>query len=80
MTDEPGAEEGAEENVEDLEAPAEQAADVAGGRMVCPDNTACQLPTDGCSNPSCTQQTWCKPGTVQGCPKYTCAVTAVLVQ
>jgi len=77
MTDEQGSEEGAEEAIEDLEAPAAVWNDVVGG-------IACQLPTSGCSNPSCTGQTWCTPGTHQGCspgpPHPTCEMTMVAVQ
>ena len=40
----------------------------------------CQLPTDRCTNPSCTSQTYCKPGTRQGCVKPTCKSTAVFIQ
>lgn len=71
------SEEGAEEAIEDLEAPATAQEDVAGG--LCPSNTACHLPTQACSNPTCTSQTYCK-GTAQGCAKPTCQVTAVWVQ
>ncbi|HEY1833681.1 MAG TPA: hypothetical protein VGG08_04530 [Solirubrobacteraceae bacterium] len=79
MTDEDNVEEGAEEAIEDLEAPAAAAGDVTGG--LCPAGTdACHLPTTGCSNPTCTVQTFCKPGTVQGCTKPTCGLTVVLVQ
>lgn len=75
MTDEHGGEEGAEEAIEDLEAPAAAWADVAGGMVI-----QCHLPTNACSNPTCTSQTYCKPGTVQGCDGKTCAITVVRVQ
>jgi hypothetical protein len=72
--------EGAEEAIEDLEAPAAAQEDVAGGIVRCPNNTECHLPTNACSNPTCTGQTYCKPGTAQGCATPTCQVTAVWVQ
>jgi hypothetical protein len=72
MTDDEPKQEGAEEPVEDLEAPAAVWADVAGG-------IACRLPTVACSNPTCTGQTYCKPGTVQGCERPTCNVTVAHV-
>jgi hypothetical protein len=81
MTDEEqGAEsvEGGEEAIEDLEAPAGAQRDVAGG--ICPNATACHLPTSGCSNPTCTEVTFCRPGTAQACEKPSCQVTAVRVQ
>jgi hypothetical protein len=70
--------EGGEEAIEDLEAPASAQGDVAGG--ICPNATACHLPTSGCSNPTCTGVTYCKPGTAQGCEKPSCQITSVLVQ
>jgi hypothetical protein len=78
MTEEEHGQEGGEEAIEDLEAPAAQA-DSAVGAAKCPDNTACSLPTKACSNPTCTTQTYCK-ATAQGCAKPTCQVTAVWVQ
>ena len=72
MTDDEHKQEGAEEPIEDLEAPAAVWADVAGGIV-------CRLPTHGCSNPTCTGQTWCKPGTVQACDLPTCQVTVAKV-
>jgi hypothetical protein len=78
MTDDHSADEGTEEALEDLEAPAEQAGDVAGG--ICPHGTiACQLPTQGCGTPSCTGQTWCRPGTVQDCVPGTCKTSEVYI-
>lgn len=77
MTDEPSVDEGAEETLEDLEAPADRMADVAGG--MCPGNTACKLPTEACPAPTCTGQTYCLPGTVQGCQKPTCLLTNVKI-
>ncbi len=74
MTDEERQDEGAEEAIEDLEAPAAAQDDVAGGVI------ACNLPTKGCSNPTCTSQTWCKPGTHQGCDMPTCGASIVHVQ
>jgi hypothetical protein len=71
MTDDERKQEGAEEEIEDLEAAAGWA-DVAGGIQ-------CHLPTVKCSNPSCTSQTYCKPGTLQGCQTPTCRMTTVEV-
>jgi hypothetical protein len=73
-----GSAEGAEEAIEDLEAPASAQGDVAGG--ICPNATACHLPTAACPSPTCTEVTFCRPGTAQGCAKPTCQVTAVWVQ
>jgi hypothetical protein len=73
MTDDPGSEEGAEEAIEDLEAPAAEWADVAGG-------IACKLPTIGCTNPTCTAQTFCSGNTHQQCTGVTCGMTVVRVQ
>ena len=78
MTDDVGSGEGAEEAIEDLEAPAASWGEVAGGRSNCP-APSCALPTSGCSNPTCSA-TWCKPGTVQGCTQPTCGISVVLVQ
>lgn len=71
MTQDPSSE-GAEEAIEDLEAPAAVWADVSGGSVI-----QCKLPTSGCSNPSCTSQTFCKGGTVQSCQLPTCVGTIV---
>jgi hypothetical protein len=72
VTDDERKQEGAEEPIEDLEAPAAVWEDVAGGIV-------CKLPTADCHNPTCTSQTYFKPGTVQGCTKPTCAFTIVRV-
>lgn len=64
MTHEEVNKEGAEEEIEDLEAPAEAQGDVAGGYINCrptnncaPVNTvvACNPPTQLCSLPTCVQ-------------------------
>ena len=73
MTDEERQDEGVEETIVDLEAPETSWEDVVGGMP-------CQLPTKVCSDPTCTGQTYCKPGTKQNCAKPTCQVTAVWVQ
>ena len=64
MTDEERSGEGAEDAIEDLEAPATAQSDVAGGLGPCrptnacaPVNTVvthCDLPTQFCSAPTCT--------------------------
>jgi hypothetical protein len=72
-------EEGSGQEIEDLEAPAAEWGDVAGGVDLGP-IVKCQLPTDKCTNPSCTTQTYCKPGTRQGCAPPTCKSTAVFIQ
>jgi hypothetical protein len=72
MTDDERKQEGAEEEIEDLEAAAEWA-DVAGGII------QCHLPTVRCSNPTCTSQTYCKAGTLQGCQAPSCHMTTVEV-
>lgn len=79
MTDEESRE-GDEEEIEDLEAPAAAQGDVVGFQH-CPKNTECHLPTAACSPaPTCTEVTYCRPGTKQGCADPTCQVTAVWVQ
>lgn len=71
MTDDERRAEGADETIEDLDAPAEALDDVAGG-------IACKLPTGGqCPSPTCNQLTWCLPGTGQNCSKPTCKQTAI---
>ncbi len=66
MTDEERKHEGAEEAIEDLEAPAEVQADVAGGRDRCATPTCvgntqvdvyCRLPTCGQTQQDCTALT-----------------------
>jgi hypothetical protein len=54
MTDEQRSEEGAEEAIEDLEAPAAAQSDVAGGRIVggCPEVGTCFSPSKICQKPS----------------------------
>ena len=71
-------EEGSGREIEDLEAPAAEWGDVVGGLDLGP-IVKCQLPTDRCTNPTCTSQTYCKPGTQQGCVKPTCKSTAVYI-
>ena len=73
MTDEERTEEATDETIEDLEAPVHEWKDVVGG-------IPCQLPTKRCSNPTCTSQTYCKPGTHQGCVQPTCDLTLVYVK
>jgi hypothetical protein len=79
--------EGSGQEVEDLEAPAAEWGEVVGGIGQAGGTgkgltvvVKCQLPTDKCTDPSCTGQTYCKPGTQQGCAKPTCSVTTVYVQ
>lgn len=48
MTDEERQREGAEEPIEDLEAPAEAQADVAGGGMACRPSPTCGTPSVMC--------------------------------
>ncbi len=75
MTDDQLREEGAEEEIEDLEAPAAAQSEVAGGRVI-----KCHLPTKAnCQNPTCTGVTYCK-GTRQQCVPGTCDVSLVMVQ
>jgi hypothetical protein len=66
MTDDERREEGAEEAIEDLEAPAEAQADVAGGGRKCIPPTCitdsgvltdCKLPTCKATKPGCDLQT-----------------------
>ena len=79
MTDEESRE-GDEEAIEDLEAPAAAPGYVV-GLQHCPKNTECRLPTAACSpTPTCTEVTYCTPGTKQKCANPTCQVTAVWVQ
>ncbi|HEX4034788.1 MAG TPA: hypothetical protein VHX66_10120 [Solirubrobacteraceae bacterium] len=76
MTDGERNEEGAEEALEDLEAPAESAADVAGG--ICPQATGVCRPTNRCS--PVNTMIHCSPPT-QLCPTgYTCELTQVAEQ
>jgi hypothetical protein len=65
MTEEERDQEGAEEAIEDLEAPATAQRDVAGG-MGCT-SPSCHLPTSGCASPTCGENTFCRPGTIQSC-------------
>lgn len=61
MTDEERSQEGADEEIEDLEAPAAAQGDVAGGLLCRPTNrcapvntvVACQPPTQYCAPPTC---------------------------
>ena len=85
MSEEELWEEGSGREIEDLEAPAAEWGDVVGGAGPNPVGggiagiVKCQLPTDKCSDPSCTSQTYCKPGTQQGCAKPTCQTTIVAI-
>jgi hypothetical protein len=64
MHNESGDEEGAEETIEDLEAPAVS------------DFIVCNLPTTKrCKPPTCVTSTYCKPGTGIDCSKPTCSAT-----
>lgn len=75
MTDDERRAEGADETIEDLDAPAEALDEVAGGVI------ACKLPTQAqCPSPTCNQQTFCLPGTGQNCSKPTCHFTAIAIQ
>jgi hypothetical protein len=61
MTDEERNQEGAEQHIEDLEAPADAQSDVAGGLGCLPTNACnpvktvvhCQSPTQFCQTPTC---------------------------
>jgi hypothetical protein len=54
MTDEQRSDEGAEETIEDLDAPAAAQSDVAGGMCMAP-SELCRKPTEytGCAKPTC---------------------------
>jgi hypothetical protein len=58
MTDQERQREGAEERIEDLEAPAEAQEDVAGGGMACHPKPSCGRPSAVCGDPwSCRATT-----------------------
>jgi hypothetical protein len=67
MTDKERKDEGAEETVEDLEAPAEDQSDVVGGRG------KCTPPTKVACDPA-------PHNTRQGCVQPTCGATMVFVE
>lgn len=58
MTDEE-RQEGAEENIEDLEAPADAQSDVAGGKGKPPTCTVPRVTNVRCAPPSCTGESHC---------------------
>ncbi len=53
MTEEEREDEGAEEAIEDLEAPAQAQDDVAGGAGACPNKLSCVTPSMRCAAPTC---------------------------